>query len=469
MTGEARANTFLRVFGRVCPLVLREDAGVVPDGAVSAEGLLQMTPGTFRFDLLSRPQRGRTFVLCDVDPTCRAYFALPFDGVYGPPEAERARLMTFLEAFAALRASPGLVSLFAFDVQLRARYVARWDSGEELTVQESLLYDAAFDRLRPPGCASPPKTTAPLPSEAHDPSARRVLLPEIALERDPRGRVRVLVGGRPIPMLLERTRSGTTNSGGYHDVLSTARLDRRRTRAPESSGGAVLRGLRPQDERRPALGSCPGHRRLRWMVAPDRDPLGPRERHRDARRVLRHLGVIGGPRCSRLTQVGVERDQRAAQLRHARRTDRGCALGLELPQDRETVEQAGAAALREPHETRARICGVRDALDDAQLLEIVEGLGDGLLRDPEALGELGHSRPLEIDVGEEGCVRAAELWPTGLLRDATQRELVEEPRTSKEQLEGARVFGGLEVGSVRIVVALHIRQSYLTFSSSVID
>jgi hypothetical protein len=225
MTGEARANTFLRVFGRVCPLVLREDAGVVPDGAVSAEGLLQMTPGTFRFDLLSRPQRGRTFVLCDVDPTCRAYFALPFDGVYGPPEAERARLMTFLEAFAALRASPGLVSLFAFDVQLRARYVARWDSGEELTVQESLLYDAAFDRLRPPGCASPPKTTAPLPSEAHDPSARRVLLPEIALERDPRGRVRVLVGGRPIPMLLERTRSGTTNSGGYHDVLSTARVD----------------------------------------------------------------------------------------------------------------------------------------------------------------------------------------------------------------------------------------------------
>lgn len=79
------------------------------------------------------------------------------------------------------------------------------------------------------------------------------------------------------------------------------------------------------------------------------------------------------------------------------------------------------------------IVGIVHALDDALALEIVDERTERLLGDAQPVGELGEAYAVGRDVREQVGVREPQAAPRCV--DAGERDLVDEPRGAKEQLE----------------------------------
>src|SRR5690606_24039782 len=103
-------------------------------------------------------------------------------------------------------------------------------------------------------------------------------------------------------------------------------------------------------------------------------------------------------------------------------------LALERGEHPEALDEALLAAFAEADELGAPVGRIGDALGHSHVVELVDELLHRLLRDPEALGEIGEAYALEGDVREQAGVRHPNAIV--LRRRAGSRDglLVREPR-----------------------------------------
>ena len=101
--------------------------------------------------------------------------------------------------------------------------------------------------------------------------------------------------------------------------------------------------------------------------------------------------------------------ERLAQLRPPLLAEVGPPLRLHLGHDGHRQCHGLRAPLRDPHEAGTPVARIRDPLDEALPLELVDEEAGGLLGDTGALGELGGPAALGRDPLEDARLRGRDL------------------------------------------------------------